>query len=90
MRDMISEKLFYRDVYSNLSEMQGKRGRKREGKRDSNYDVTIAGVLGRTHLHVIRIRNRAVSRTLRGIEHSYFSKRFHNAEKAGKYTIART
>ena len=87
---MIFEKFFYEDVYSNLFETQGKRGRKRKGKRDSNYDVTIVGVLGRTHLHVIRMRNRVVSRTLRGIEPSYFSKRFHNAEKAGKYTIART
>lgn len=87
---MILEKFFYKDVYSNLSETQGIRERKKEtGKRDSNYDVTIAGMLGRV-LRVIRIRNRPVSRALRGIQPSYFSKRFHNAEKAGKYTIART
>lgn len=64
---------------------KGKEGKgEREGRRDSNYDVTIAGVLGRVHPHVIQIRNRPVSRTLRGIEPSYFSKRFHNAEKARK------
>lgn len=70
--------------------MQRERERN-EKERESNYDVTIADfVLGRVHLRVIRKRNRLVSRTTRGIEPSYFSKRFHNAEKAGKYTIART
>lgn len=47
-------------------------------------------MLDRVHLRVIRKRNRPVSRAPRIEPSRYFSKRFHNAEKAGKYTIART